>query len=157
MNFQLKSAWVITREGPRHRTEVIGVLSAKIGSNRIKERVEWLYALLHSGIEFHIDSANYQKPGTPCEAYFMPSESGITTDYQIHCGGHKYLRARLAKNVGIIDPDATIPVLRWTEPDLPVFDREALRIVKKRPGPERQAIVHLPLSIPTNEIDITTC
>lgn len=158
MNDRRKTAWVITREGVCHQTEVVGVLSAKLGSQKIKERVEWLYALFHSGIEMHLEAAKYQKPDTPCEAKYMTNNSGVPVDSVVRCGGggRQYIVARRAKDVRIINPDAKTLVLEWTEPDRPILDKATLSIVKEIQGSARQAPVHLPLRITSNELNHIT-
>jgi hypothetical protein len=53
----MKSAWVITQEGTRRATGVIGIFSARKSADIAKEYVEWLYALLHYGPSEQLDLA----------------------------------------------------------------------------------------------------
>jgi len=61
----IKSAWVITQEGPSHPEEVIGILSSRNSDKRIKEYLEWLYALLHYSPREHFGCARYNNPHIP--------------------------------------------------------------------------------------------
>ena len=141
----MKSAWVITQEGTQHDTEVIGILSARKGSDAAKEYVEWLYALLHYGPAEHMGIAKYQKPFNPYEAQFMTTNTGVPVLHTITCGHNPYLVARLAKDVSLIDADGEQPILKWTNPDMPVCDKNTRRVIDRLPGGTHEAPVHLPL------------
>ncbi len=141
----MKSAWVITQEGTRHATEVIGILSARKSADTAKDYVEWLYALLHYGPSEHLDLAKYQKPFNPSEAQFMTTNTGLRVSNTITCGDNPFLAARLAKNVSLIDQDSEHPNLKWTNPDRLVCEKDTHRVITKIPGETYQAPVHLPL------------
>ena len=141
----MKSAWVITQEGTQHATEVIGVLSARKSASAAKEYVEWLYALIHYGPEEHLGLAKYMKPINPYEAQFMTTNTGVPVIHTFICGHNPYLVARLAKNVTLIKADSKQPMLIWTNPDMPVCDKNTQRVIDKLPGGTREAPVHLPL------------
>jgi hypothetical protein len=141
----MKSAWVITQEGTRHATEVIGILSARKGADTAKEYVEWLYALLHYGPTEHLGLAKYRKPFNPYEAQFITTNTGVPVCNTIMCGHNPFLVARLAKNLSLIDEDGDQPMLKWTNPDRLVCDRDTRRIIEKVPGGTYQAPIHLPL------------
>jgi hypothetical protein len=143
----MKRAWIITQEGTRQAVEVIGILSARKSAKTIKDYVEWLYALLNYSPTEHIDFSNYQKPSVPYKAEFWRTNTGIPMDSLMLCGHNPYLVARLAKNVALIDADGKQPVLKWTQPDRLVFDKDTRQIVEKIPGLTLQAPVHLPLRI----------
>ena len=143
---QMKSAWVITQERTRHSKEVVGILSARKSPRKIKEYIEWLYALLHSSPSTHFEMAKYSSPVTPCEAEFDQTNTGIPVADTIRCGYNPYLVARLAKSVALVDADSEQPILRWTEPCRLVCDpRSPHQIVEKITGMATQARVHLPL------------
>lgn len=141
----MKSAWVVTQEGTRQTIEVIGILSARKGANSAKEYVEWLHALLHCGPAEHMDLAKYQKPSKPYEAKYMTTNTGVPVQHTITCGHNPYLVARLARDVSLVDVDGEQPILKWTNPDMPVCDKNTRRIVDTLPGSTHQAPVHLPL------------
>lgn len=139
----MKSAWVITQEGTRHSTEVVGILSARKSAKKIKEYVEWLYALLHCGPSTHFDCAKYYKPINPYEAEYDRTNTGVPVSSTLRCGDNPYLVARLAKDV-VLTGEGEEPVLMWTNPDRLVCDQQTRRIVEKVPGGKYQAPVHLP-------------
>ena len=142
----MKSAWVITQEGTRHDTEVIGILSARKGSQVAKEYVEWLYGLLHYGPAEHMGMAKYQKPSNPYEARFMTTNTGVPVSDTILCGDNPYLVARLAKDLSLIDGGDDRPVLRSTDPPRLVCDKDTHRVIEKVPGGTFRAPTHLPLA-----------
>jgi hypothetical protein len=144
----MQTAWVITREGTRHPTEVLGILSARKSATKIKEHIEWLYALLHCDPIAHLEMARYNNPDNTCKAENDRTNTGIPVSTTIRCGHNPYLVATLAKNVVFVDGDGEQPILTWTLPDRIVCDEhEPHVIVKKVPGVRRQAPVHLPLSL----------
>src|ERR1700730_8800889 len=127
----MTSAWVITQEGTRLETEVIGILSARKSANLAKQHVEWLYALLHYGPAEHMGLAQYNSPSNPYEAQFMTTNTGVPVENTIVCGHNPFLVARLAKDVTLVDTVGVQPRLKWTNPDRIVCDRQTHRIVEK--------------------------
>src|SRR5260370_1982064 len=112
-------AWVITREGPQHSTEVIGILSARKSAKDIKASLEWLYALLHSSPSSHLAFARYKNPEVPCEAEHGKTNTGVEVrGYVIRCGDNPYLVARHARNIFLIETSEQVSVLKWTNPDI---------------------------------------
>ena len=95
----MQTAWVITREGTRHPTEVLGILSARKSATKIKEHIEWLYALLHCGPIAHLEMAKYNNPDNTCKAENTRTNTGIPVSTTIRCGHNPYLAATLARNV----------------------------------------------------------
>jgi hypothetical protein len=147
----MKSAWVITREGTRHATEVIGILSARKSANTVREYVGWLYALLHTSPRGHFDSANYKKVPYPCEATFMTTNTGVPVDSRIICGDNPYIAACRAINVTLIDPDGDKPSLQWITPEILICDPQSRHIIEKKPGVMRKGPIHLPIRTTTSE------
>jgi hypothetical protein len=120
----MKSAWVITREGPRHSTEVIGILSSRKSVKDIKAHLEWFYALLHCSPHAHLNCARYRNPEVPYEAEYGTTNTGIPVGSLLRCGDNPYLVARLAKNVSLVDVSEYVSILKWTEPDRLVCDAQ---------------------------------
>jgi hypothetical protein len=141
----VKAAWVITQEGTEHDPEVIGILSARKSGAVVKQYVEWLYALLHHGPEDHMQLAHYNSPQNPYEAKFATSNTGVPVESTIMCGHNPWLVAGLAKNVTLVDADGDQPLLRWTNPDRIVCDRDINRVVERVPGETDEAPVRPPL------------
>jgi hypothetical protein len=141
----MASAWVITQEGTRHSTEVMGILSARKSAKTVKQYVEWLYALLRCYPDQHLEYARYIDPIIPHEAEYK-TNTGVPINSIMRCGDNPYLVARLAKNVKLIDEDPDKPILIWTNPERLVCDpNRPHHIMEKLPGSERQAPVRLPL------------
>ena len=138
----MKTAWIITQEGTRHPTEVIGILSARRSANKVKDYVEWLYALLHYAPSDHLAFANYNRPHNPYRAQYWTTNTGVPVQSRIICGHNPYLVARLGKNISLIEADE---VLCWTEPDRIVINTEPEFVMEKIPGLPLQAPIHLPL------------
>jgi hypothetical protein len=113
-------AWVITREGPRHPTEVIGILS-KRKSVRIKEYVEWFCALLHYTPGEHLTFSRYNNPTVPHKAHLEKQDMVWCED----------LIAVLGRNISLIKSCEKEPFLEWTNPN----------------GVICEAPIHLPLRI----------
>lgn len=144
----MKSAWVITQEGTRHSTEVIGILSSRKSAKDIKANLEWFYALLHSSPSAHLNFARYKNPEVPYEAEYGTTNTGIPMDSLVTCGHNPYLVARRAKNVFLIDVSENASVLKWTNPDRLICDEQTPpNIVEKIPGAICEAPIHLPLRI----------
>src|ERR1019366_6053138 len=140
---RMKSAWVITQEGPWQSAEVVGIISARKSASTIKEYIEWLYALLHYEPDRHLDLAKYKKQPNPYDAQYHTTNTGIPVGTTIRCGDNPFLVARLAKNVALTDSDGEEPVLKWTEPDRLVCDEHTPGlIVEKIPGVACPAPVH---------------
>lgn len=123
----------------------MGILSARKGASTVKDYVEWLYALLHTGSQGHFESANYRKVPYPYEATFDTTNTGVRVDSAIFCGHNPYLVACKATNVELIDPEGDEPSLRWVTPSRLICDPESLRVADKIPGVVRQAPIHLPI------------
>jgi hypothetical protein len=143
-------AWVITQEGPRHSTEVIGILSCRKSAKDIKAYLEWFYALLHCSPRTHFDFARYKNPEVPCEAKYGTTNTGAPVDSLVRCGHNPYLVARRAKNV-VIDVSENASVLKWTNPDR-VIEQPPGSIAEKIPGAICEAPIHLPLRILQSDI-----
>ena len=141
----MKRAWVITQEGTRQDTEVVGILSARKGGQTVKDCVEWLYALLNYSASGHIELSHYQKPSAPYKAEFWTTNTGIPVQNLMMCGHDPWLVARLAKDVTLIETEGEVPILTWTQPDRLICDPDTRQIVEKVPGLSLQAPVHLPL------------
>jgi len=132
-------AWVITREGPQHPTEVIGILS-KRKSAHIKEYVEWFCALLHYDPGEHLAFSRYNNPTFPYKAQVWP-----VNPYMVWCGD---IIACLGRNISLIESCGKESVLKWQMPDRRIFDQQTPpSIVEKIPGAIREAPIHLPLRI----------
>ena len=143
----LRSAWVIVQEGPQHPREVIGILSARKRAKKIKEHVEWLYALLHYHPSNHLDFVKYYNPVVLYEAEFGTTNTGIPVSDVMRCGDNPYLVAFLAKNILIVEGDK-VSILKWTNLDIRIYDRQSPpNIIERIPGAEFQAPIHLPLRI----------
>jgi hypothetical protein len=124
-NANMKSAWVITQEGTRHSTEVIGILSSRKSAKNIKAHLEWFYALLHSTPSEHLNFARYINPEVPYEAEYGTTNTGIPVDYVVRCGHNPYLVAcRAKKNASLIDVSGNASVLKWTNPDRLICDEQ---------------------------------
>jgi hypothetical protein len=133
------SAWIITQEGTRHKTEVIGILSARNSSKKIKGYVELLYALFHYDAEEHMSVVRYNKPWNPYKAEYNRTNTGVRVQSTMFCGHNLYLVARLAKELSLLQGEP--PRLRWTEPDrIEITGTKITRI----PGLKREAAVSLP-------------
>ncbi len=143
----MKRAWIITQEGTRQSREVIGILSARKSAKTIKAYLEWLYALLNYSASGHIDFSNYRKPAVTYKAEFWTTNTGVPMETLMLCGHNPHLVARLAKDVTLIEADGEQPVLKWTQPDRLICDKDTRQIVEKIPGLPLQAPVHLPLRI----------
>jgi hypothetical protein len=141
----MKRAWVITQEGTRQSTEVVGILSARKSGKTVKEYVEWLHALLNYAPSEHLNFAKYRNPTNLYEAEFTRTNTGAKVENVMMCGHNPFLVARLAKDIELIDPDGDQPILKWTNPDRLVCDEHTLHIIERIPGVTRQAPVHLPL------------
>lgn len=139
------SAWVITQEGTRHAAEVIGISSARKPDQKVKEYIEWLYALLHCYPEQHLAFARYLNPIIPYEAEYDRTNTGIPVSSLLRCGGNPYLVACLAKNVAMVVGE-DVSVLKWTNPDRLICDPKwPHQIVEKISGAKCQAPIRLPL------------
>jgi hypothetical protein len=147
----MKRAWIITQEGPRTPTEVIGILSARKSSKIIKDYVEWLYALLHYSADDHLNMARYSSPTNPYEAKLWVTNTGVPVQTLMFCGHNPYLIARLASNVSIVNTSQDIFSLKWTEPDRLICDPQKLYVVDRIPGETVQFPVNLPLRFPNQE------
>jgi hypothetical protein len=143
----MKSAWVITQEGTRHPTEVIGILSSRKSAKEIKGYLEWLYALLHSSPNAHLTLARYTHPEMPHEAEYEQTNTGIRVDSLMRCGHNPYLVACRARNVSLIDVSESASVLKWTNPDTLICDKQTPPNIEKIPGAKCEAPIHLPLPI----------
>jgi hypothetical protein len=143
----LNRAWVITREGTRHDTEVIGVLSARKTAKEIKGYIEWLYALLSYHPEDHLQFARYTKPVIPCEAERFTTNTGVPMDSGMRCGDNPYLVACYAKDLVLVEEDGDSHRLKWTMPDRLVCDPQSLLVVEKIAGVKCEAPIRLPLRL----------
>jgi hypothetical protein len=141
----MKSAWIITREGTRRSTEVLGILSARKSAKKVKEYLEWLYALLHCPASTHFDDAKYKKTFITYGAEFDRTNTGVPVSTLIRCGDNPWLVARLAKDASLVKVDGEASVMRWTDPDRLVCDTTP-RIVEKIAGQTCQFPVRLPLN-----------
>ncbi|MGB7915814.1 MAG: hypothetical protein WCF79_11045, partial [Rhodomicrobium sp.] len=139
----MRSAWVVTQEGSRHSTEVIGIISARKSAKAVKEYVEWLYALLNGYPENHMEFARYSKSLALCSAQFWTTNLGVPVESAMTCGHNPWLAACLASNIVLFEADDEIPLLEWTHPHRLVQDKRTLQIVEKIPGPRLRAPVHL--------------
>jgi hypothetical protein len=133
------SAWVITQEGTRHATEVIGILSARNSPEKIKEVVEFLYALFHYNAEEHISRARYNRPWNPYPAEYNRTNTGVRVMSLMFCGHNPYLVARLAKKLDLLPGEPS--ELQWIEPDRIEIDGAR---VTRTPGVQVRAVVNLP-------------
>ena len=73
----MKSAWIITQEGPWQKAEVVGILSARKSASTVKDYIEWLYGLLHYSPDVHFELANYNGQWKPYEAEYFTTNTGI--------------------------------------------------------------------------------
>jgi hypothetical protein len=132
-------AWVITREGPQHHTEVIGILS-KRKSAHIEEYVEWLCALLHYAPGEHLAFSRYNNPTVPYKAQIWP-----LNPYMVSC---ENIIACLGRNISLIESCGKESVLKWQIPDRRIFDQQSPpNIVEKIPGAIREAPIHLQVAL----------
>jgi hypothetical protein len=143
----MKSAWVITQEGSRHKTKVIGIISARKSDKDIKKYVEWLYMLLHCYPRQHLDSAKYTKPSIDYKAKYLTTNTGTAVNTTMFCGDNPWLVARLANDLICLDIDGEEPVLTWTNPGRIVSDAQDPRKIERMPGIPCKAPIHLPLRI----------
>ena len=144
---QMKSAWIITQEGTRHPTEVIGILSARNSAKSVKAYVEWFYALLHYAPGEHLAFAKYTRPHKPYKAQYWTTNTGVPVHSLMICGHNPYLVARLGKNISLIEGDEG--ALRWTEPDRIELHETPQLVIEKIPGCTLVAPIHLPLEVTT--------
>jgi len=148
----IKSAWVITQEGTRHTREVISVFSARKAPARIKEYLEWLYALLHCYPDTHLAAAKYTKPKTPCEAEFDRTNINVPRAEVIRCGHNPLLVAVLAKDISLIDDDDGLPPrLKWTMPDRIIWNHQTLERKETMAGVTIIAPMNVPFVRPQSE------
>jgi hypothetical protein len=133
------SAWIITQEGTRHKTEVIGILSARNSPDKIKAYIEFIYALFHCNAEEHMSAARYNKPWNPYEAEYNRTNTGVRVQSTIFCGHNPYLVARLARGISLQQEEP--PRLQWTEPDR--IEITGTKITRT-PGIKMEALVSLP-------------
>ena len=144
----MTSAWVITQEGPQHTAKVIGILSARKSARKIKEYVEWLYALLHYHPSDHLDFTRYNNPTVVHKAQFMTTNTGVPVDYAMTCGDNPFLVACRARNISLIETCEKVMELKWANPDIRIWDKQTPpNIVERIPGAISQAPIHLPLRI----------
>lgn len=143
---RMKSAWVITREGLSHEMEVISILSSRKSADRIKEMVEWLYALLYYSPHEHIAMGRYSDPLNPYPAVYWTTNTGTPVLSKMVCGHDPILVARLAKEVEFLGGEENSS-LRWTEPDRLQCDCMTGRITDRIPGHRTEASIHLPLHL----------
>jgi hypothetical protein len=118
---QMTIAWVITRgEHPDRRVEVIGIVSARKSAQRIKEYLEWLYALLHYNPCEHLAFSRYNNP-----TVFYKAQVGRD---MVWCDD---MIAELGRKISLIESCGNQPFLQWTIRN---------DVIRKAP-------VHLPLRI----------
>jgi hypothetical protein len=142
----MKRAWIVTLEGTTHREEVIAILSGRKGGRTVKEYVEWLFALLNCGPAEHFFLANRGSSANPFQATFSTTNTGASVENMMFCGHNPFLVARLARDIQMIDPSSEEPILKWTDPDRLICDKESLHIKEKIPGKRCEAPVRLPLA-----------
>jgi hypothetical protein len=142
---KMKSAWIITQEGTSHPERVIGILSARKSAEKIKEHVEWLYALLHYYPEEHLSLAKYNNPSNPYKAEYWTTNLGAPVRTMMMCGHNPYLVARYARNISLLGDYPDTQFLKWTEPDRLVCDPRTLHVIERVSGMVLQAPVNLPL------------
>jgi hypothetical protein len=120
-------AWVVTLEGMKQKTQVVGILSARKQAAFARQYTELLYAHLRCSPRANMNMAKYQHPEIPYEARaYSPHESIFW------CGDEPYLVLRLATQV-VLDESHRVPVLTWRNPDQIKFDLKALRVVSREP------------------------
>jgi hypothetical protein len=140
----MKSAWVIVREGTRQSAEVLAVVSARESPEAMRDRLEWLYAVLHCGPETNMDAARYRKPSVPYEAKFSTTNSGIPHQAVVFCGHNPWLVAQLSRNLSL-RWNGDEAVLTWNTPERLVCNPDRpYEIIEKVFGIVRQARVSLP-------------
>lgn len=142
---KMKSAWVITQEGTAHSREVIGLLSARTSSRKVKLHLEWLYSFLHCYPETHFRSAKYFNPERACVAEYGTTNLGVPIQECIICGQNPYLEAVLASSIALFPDDE---YLQWTRPSRIVQDELTLRIKDRISGVTCRAPMNLPLLKP---------
>src|SRR6266487_4438313 len=143
MRNKITYSWVITREGPSHSTEVLGIISARNSDDKVKEYAEWLYALIYYGPEEHFSSfARYNNRKIPYEAEICKPYPDSTNPDLIHaliptvmtCGHNPYLVARRARDVEFIDRNDGVKILEWREWDIRSFDARTREKKSERRG-----------------------
>ena len=148
----MRSAWVITRAGHYHATEVIGILSSRKSANSVRKNVEWLYALLYTPPQGHFDSASYTKILHTEKVTFHATNTGVKIFTIMFCGSDPVLVACRATDVELIDSNVDGPSLRWVTPCTIIYDPRSGDIIGKKPGVVRQAPINLPIrNSTTNE------
>lgn len=144
-NPRMGRAWVITREGTRIQSSVVGIITARTSPDSMKGRIEWLYALLSQRAIDHFHAARYTDPSKPYPAKYLTTNTGAPVTSTIFCGHNHFLVARLAREISIIDGDQETPRLRWIEPDRLICDEQTLGVVQTIPGQQKEAPFSLPL------------
>src|SRR5262249_30258388 len=135
--------WVITQEGTRQSTEVIGLLSSRKSPDKVRMIVEFIYALFNYSAGEHFSCSRYQKPQNPYPAEYNRINTGARNMSTIFCGHHPYLVARLAKNVRLLPSERS--EIEWTEPDRIEVHGSA---ITRSPGIRVHAVANLPFRFP---------
>jgi phosphohistidine phosphatase SixA len=142
----MKSAWVVTLEGTSLEAKVIGIVSSRKSAEKIKEMVEWLYALLNYSPDEHFSMQRYLKPINPYPASYWRTNAGCEVQSMMTCGHNPWLVARLARDVELSKQDDK-STLRWLEPDRIECDEVAGNIISRVPGRQMEAPIRLPLNV----------
>ena len=151
----MRSAWVITQEGTRDPTEVLAILSSRRTGRHVKERLEWLYMLLHGHPQEHFAAARYNNPQPFCEARYGQTNTGVPLSDTLYCGHNPFLIACLATNVRLVEREGEASVLEWTNPRIIRCDPvDRIKILEILPGVACSAPVHQPLRVTALEDDL---
>ncbi len=107
----ISSAWIITREGTENSREVLGLLSGRNSDKKIREYLEWTYALLYYGPEDLFALLRYKNKWNPYPAkssghiknnadqnILKGASPGIIT-----CGHSPWLVAYKGRNVQLLE------------------------------------------------------
>ena len=115
------SAWLVTWEHcgdhARPKERVAAVLSPKLGAERVRELVEFLYLNATSSVEERIGFAR-DKGSNPYHAQFG-AVHGVPWTGQIQCGHNPWLFARLVDHLRAYRNEDGSEAVEWDERPVP--------------------------------------
>jgi len=145
---KMRRAWVVTIGGTKGPTEVVALISARRSDKHVKERIEWLNALLHGGPSTHFYAAKYNNPEGFSEAQYNRTNTGVRVSDMLYCGYNPFIIAQLATDVQLVEVEGHASVLRWTSPRKIRCDPDdPPRVVEIVPGVPCEAPMHLPMRL----------
>jgi hypothetical protein len=97
-----KRVWLVTWEWvgdhAAHNPKIAAVLDSRIGAERVRELIEFLYLVTNSSSREKLEWAS--RKYNPYPAKFM-DRNGVPWHRAIHCGDNPFLLARHASNVAV--------------------------------------------------------